>query len=147
MNTGERAFLDTSALAKWYLNEAGAERFVRFLQRTTARAVSRLALVEIRSLLGRRRRAREITAQSERLVLRAVEGDVAAGFLEVHPLDDLQAVRAAELMTRLRRRPLRTLDALHLAAAEGVGYPVFATADRVQAGAARAIGLRVRFFG
>jgi hypothetical protein len=28
----QRAYLDTSALAKWYLNEAGSDAFVAFLQ-------------------------------------------------------------------------------------------------------------------
>ena len=30
MGADQRAYLDTSALAKWYLNEAGSEAFVEF---------------------------------------------------------------------------------------------------------------------
>ena len=32
MSVEQRAYLDTSALAKWYLNEVGSESFVDFLQ-------------------------------------------------------------------------------------------------------------------
>ncbi len=32
MSAEQPAYLDTSALAKWYLNEAGSEEFVRYVQ-------------------------------------------------------------------------------------------------------------------
>lgn len=144
---GPSVFLDTSVLAKWYLPEPGAERVARFLQRSAARTISRLSLVEMRSLLGRRRRNRELSAPQVRRVERALEQDLVAGFLELRPLDDSQVARGAEIMTKLSRQPLRTLDALHFAAAEASASTLFATADRVQAAAARALGLRVRFFG
>jgi hypothetical protein len=147
MTDGPSVFLDTSVLAKWYLPEPGSERFVRFLQGTSARALSRLTLVEMQSLLGRRRRAGELNSQQVKLVQRALDQDLSAGFLEVRPVDDSQVARAAEILTKLASRPLRTLDALHLAAAETSGTSLFATADRVQAASARALGLRVRFFG
>ena len=54
---------------------------------------------------------------------------------------------AAEMISRLRRHPLRTLDALHLAIALAIKCRQLATADRTMADAARASGLEVvRFF-
>ena len=32
MNADDRVYLDTSALAKWYLSEPGSEIFVEYLQ-------------------------------------------------------------------------------------------------------------------
>ena len=36
----KRAYLDTSALAKWYLNEPGSEAFVAFLQGLSPAVIS-----------------------------------------------------------------------------------------------------------
>jgi predicted nucleic acid-binding protein len=51
------------------------------------------------------------------------------------------------LVERLASVPLRTLDALHLAAATEAGAGLVATADRVMADAAAALGLDVASFG
>lgn len=49
-------YLDTSALAKWYLNEPFSEKFEAFIQEYSTAAISRLTVVELRCLLARRRR-------------------------------------------------------------------------------------------
>jgi predicted nucleic acid-binding protein len=49
-------------------------------------------------------------------------------------------------MDRLPDHPLRTLDALHLAVVEAAGFEVMATADRVMANAAEALGVKVEGF-
>jgi uncharacterized protein len=72
--------------------------------------------------------------------------DVLNGYLEVHPLQDEHAHTALDLLERLEGHPLRTLDALHLAIASALGATVLATADRVMAQAAAALGLRVEVF-
>ena len=54
---------------------------------------------------------------------------------------------ARDLIDTLPNHPLRTLDALHLAAARAIGADSFATADKIQAEAATALGFTVhRFF-
>ncbi|MFG1690938.1 PIN domain-containing protein, partial [Gemmatimonadota bacterium] len=58
-------------------------------------------------------------------------------------LEDNQVLAAAQLLLRLKEHPLRTLDALHLAACIGTGGEEIATADRVMAVAADALGLQV----
>ncbi len=49
VSTEKRAYLDTSALAKWYLNEVGSEAFVDFLQSLDSALISSLSVTEMRS--------------------------------------------------------------------------------------------------
>jgi uncharacterized protein len=139
-------YVDTSALAKWYLNEARSEEFDEFITRQEKAAISRLTVVELRCLLARKRRSREIDGRTENRVLHTFEVDVRAGYLTVYPLEDDHALAAADLIARLKTHPLRTLDALHLAIARGLGIEKVATADRIIAKAATALGMKaVRF--
>lgn len=140
-------YLDTSALAKWYLNEPFSEEFEAFIQELPSAVISRLTVVEFRCLLARRRRAGEITKTVESRVYASFEKDVGAGFLDVHPVADEHLIAAQGLITRLARYPLRTLDALHLAVAQGIHCRRLATADKTMADAGKATGFEVvRFF-
>lgn len=60
------AYIDTSALAKRYLNEPGSDEVDQFLREQRRRTISRLGVLELRCLLARRRRAGEISADYER---------------------------------------------------------------------------------
>jgi len=140
-------YLDTSALAKWYLNEPLSEQFEAFIREQSSAAISRLTVVEFRCLLARRRRVGDITKSVESRVYASFEQDVGAGFLQVYPVADEHLIAALSLITRLSRYPLRTLDALHLAIAQGIHCRRLATADKTMAAAWKAIGLGVaRFF-
>lgn len=140
-------YLDTSALAKWYLNEPLSEQFEAFIREEPAAAISRLSVVEFRCLLARRRRAGEITKAIESRAYASFEKDVSAGFLQVYPVADEHLIAALGLISRLGRYPLRTLDALHLAIAQGMHCRRLATADKTMADAGKAAGLGVvRFF-
>ena len=143
----ETAYVDTSALAKWYLPEPGSEAFVEFIVRQDGAVISRLTSVELRCLLARRRRAGEIAAGHERDAWLAFEDDIRAGHLQVEPLADGHAMRARHLLEQLRDLPLRTLDALHLAIAQSIRADVLATADLGMARAAQALGITVMTFG
>lgn len=140
-------YLDTSALAKWYLNEPFSGEFEAFIQEQSSAAISRLTVVEFRCLLARRWRAGEITKTVESRVFAAFEQDIRAGFLQVYPVTDEHLIAALGLIARLGRFPLRTLDAMHLAIAQSAHVRRLATADRTMAGAGHAIGLEVvRFY-
>ncbi len=139
-------YVDTSALAKWYLNEPRSEDFAKYIQAERRVAISRLTVVELRCLLGRRRRARHLTAALEREILQAFQSHVQHGFLTVHRLEDHHALRADELIEQLKEEPLRTLDALHLAITLDLGCQRIATADRVMATAATKLGINVDRF-
>ena len=139
-------YLDTSALAKWYLNEPFAAEFEAFIQEQPTAAISRLTVVEFRCLLARRRRAGDVTKSIESRVYAAFEKDIGAGFLQVYPVADEHLIAALSLVTRFGRYPLRTLDALHLAIAQGIHCRQLATADKTMADGARAAGMDVTHF-
>ena len=141
------AYVDTSALAKWYLPEPGSDAFVDFIRSQDSAAISRLTTVELRCLLARRRRAGDITVQHERDAWSTFEGDIRAGHLHVEALSDVHAVTARDLLEQLHDLPVRTLDAFHLAIARSLAVGVLATADRVMARAAEALGMTAMMFG
>jgi uncharacterized protein len=146
MPAGE-PYLDTSALAKRYLDEPGSDDLDDFLGRRPRALIGRLAVVELRCLLKRRRGAREINARYEQAALADFADDVRRGHFQVEPLTDRHALMAYDLVDQLSGRSLRTLDALHLAIAQSVGAGVLATADLEMARAARALGFTVATFG
>ena len=136
-------YVDTSALAKWYLNEARSEEFVTWMQAASTTYISTLTVVEKRCLLARRRRNRELPVELEQKVFAALQDDIAHGFLIQQPVDDESVRGALRLLGLLPVHPLRTLDALHLSIARNSGSLCLATADRVMASAAQAIGFEV----
>lgn len=140
-------YIDTSALAKRYIDEAGSEDFDAFLGRWPRALISRLTVVEFRCLLQRRRRAGEIDEAYERAARHDFADDVQSGYFEVEPLADRHAIVAHDLIDQLSGHTLRTLDALHLAIAHSAGVTVLATADRGMARAAEALGIGAVTFG
>ena len=140
-------YLDTSALAKWYLNEPGSEEFEAYLRDADDPLISSLTVTELRSLLARHRRMRNIDDAVERRVFSQFLRDVEEGFVRVARLRHENASAAAHLIGRLDDHPLGTLDALHLAACAETGARVLATADATMAEAARALEIAVDWFG
>ena len=143
MGADQRAYLDTSALAKWYLNEAGSEAFVEFLQGLDSAVISSLSVTEMRSLLRRRRRMGDLSVELESVLFAAVLDDIDRGWLQRYPLDDARFAEATNLIARYPEHPLRTLDALHLTVAADLAVSIVATADGVMADAALSMGLQV----
>ena len=58
-------YIDTSALAKWYLNESRSEDFAAWIQTEAGAHISTLTVVEMRCLLARRRRNQELSTELE----------------------------------------------------------------------------------
>ncbi len=108
---------DTSALAKWYLNEPGSEDFVCHIQNLDVAVISSLTQTEMRSLLARRRRMGELTHELESLAYASVLDDIVKGSLQLYSVEDARFAEAVNLISRYPEHPLRTLDALHLAIA------------------------------
>jgi predicted nucleic acid-binding protein len=140
-------YLDTSALAKRYLDEPGSEDFDAFLGGRRRALISRLVVVELRCLLKRRLGARQIDARYEQAALADFADDVRRGHFQVEPLTDQHVLMAYDLIDRLLGHSLRTLDALHLAIAQSIGAEILATADFGMARAAEALGFNVVTFG
>ncbi|MDI7259650.1 MAG: type II toxin-antitoxin system VapC family toxin [Thermodesulfobacteriota bacterium] len=136
-------YFDTSALAKWYLNEEGSEDVEKHIQENGPVDISDLTIVEIRCLLSRRRRERNIDPKTEMKVFATFEEDIRQRFLICHPLPDGLTAGAVNLLSVHPDLPIRTLDALHLMIAREIQAEVLATADRVMAAGAKAMGFSV----
>ena len=130
--------LDTSALLGRYLSGPHRAVVLDAMAADPVWCASALALAEA---LGMVDRVCDVPTDGDR-VRRALRDDWER--IHVVPIDQRCLDRAAELS---REQPLRTVDALHLAAARACGAGQLATGDRVMAEAAGALGLEVAFFG
>ncbi|MEX2534003.1 MAG: type II toxin-antitoxin system VapC family toxin [Trueperaceae bacterium] len=137
------AYVDTSALAKWYLNENRSDEFVAWLRETAPAAISSLTVLEMRSLLARRRREGELNFRQEAKTFAVFEEDIAHGHLTRYPVENNHFPAAVRLIASQPDQPLRSLDALHLTLARELKAHELATADRVMARAAEAMGFAV----
>ena len=136
-------YFDTSALAKWYINEPRSDDVEKYLQQHGPVAISDLTIVEMRCLFARRRRDKSITSQIETEAFAAFQEDIRRRFLICHPLPDGLAAGTLNLMALLPGIPIRTLDALHLMIAREISATELATADRIMADGAEILGIMV----
>ena len=128
-------YVDSSALLKRYVEEADSTAADALLRADPALLTARHTIVEVRRNLARLLSGRELMAA------RAVFAEDLASF-SVIELDEATCESAAMIA---ETTGVRTLDALHLAAAQRVASPGvgFLTFDLRQAQAARALGLTV----
>jgi len=136
-------YLDTSALAKWYLNEVGSDAFINWIKQQSDVHISSLTATEMRCLLARRKRMGEISPELEQRIFATFNEDVERGYLSQHPLSDQHALAATGLMEQLPQHALRTLDAMHLAIARSIGAQAIATSDHIMASAAASLEMEV----
>jgi uncharacterized protein len=128
-------FLDTSALIKRYVEEDGSPLVLRRMREDLEWVVSAVARTEAEITLCRL--GFDTSGHA------AVTSSLSEDWEHCHvvPTDPACLARAAELGCRY---DVRTLDALHLAAADRLPRPlVMLTFDRRQADVARAMGLSV----
>ena len=106
-------YFDTSALVKLYLVEQGSDVVIGLAsdQSFDRLAILDLSLVEFRSMVRRRERAREISSDQAELIVELVEAHASSTFLVQSTTREIQD----EARRLLDTRPLRTLDALQLA--------------------------------
>jgi len=127
--SGDTIYLDASAIVKMVVPERGSAELAAFLEGAQPLATSLVASVEV-----------------PRAVARYRPGDarLITGVLDAMTLIDLTQRRAAQAAA-MTPVTLRSLDAIHLAAALDIGddLAVFVTYDRRQAEAAREAGLPV----
>ncbi|MBI2776510.1 MAG: type II toxin-antitoxin system VapC family toxin [Chloroflexi bacterium] len=128
-------FLDTSALVKRYVEEGGTELVLRRMDEDADWVVSALARTETEITLCRLGFDPEATADMWQRLREDWER------CHVVPVDPSCLARAADIGCRYE---VRTLDALHLAAADRLPRPlVLLTFDQRQADAARSMALVV----
>ncbi len=136
-------YFDTSALAKWYVNESRSEDVEGFLQESGPVDISDLTVVEMRCLLARRRREGNFNRDTESQIFATFQDEMRQGFLLCHSMPEGIAAAALNLLSMVRDVPLRTLDAFHLAIAREIQAESLATADRIMIKAAITLGLKV----
>ncbi len=131
-------FLDSSALAKRYVDEPGSDRLDEILAGASSLGVSVIGVPEVVSALCRRRRQRKLSPPQYLKAKRALFEDIVE--TSVVSITDPVIVRAVRL---LERWPLRSSDSLHIACAAEWSAELFVSADKRQCTAARAYGLAV----
>jgi predicted nucleic acid-binding protein len=113
-------FLDTSAFAKLYHEEVGSQFVERLIEEAqSAGIVSRLALVEIESMLATKVRTGHLNPSGQLLARRRILADISQARIQVaSPMEEYHYQSARRLLERHGvTMGLRTLDALQLAVA------------------------------
>ncbi len=141
-NTGESvAYVDTSALIKVVLPEPESPELDLLLASRGVLLVSDLCLTELASVLMRKVRRRELSADRARECVQRISQDVNLGVYRRVDLSPATHREAESLILKFGDRfRLIASDALHLVAAERNGASEMVTYDRDLADAARSIG-------
>jgi predicted nucleic acid-binding protein len=128
-------YVDSSALLKRYVDEPDSDAADSLLRSDPSLVTSRHTIIEVRSNLARLLEGRPLSAARSAF----------ARDLEVLSIVELDEATCDAAAAVAEVTGVRTLDALHLAAAQRLGGPAvpFLTFDLRQAQAARALGLTV----
>ena len=132
-----KLLLDSSAIAKRYKRESGHDAVERLLMRADSVVLAAHCKIEIASSLSREVRDSSIDMDQYAYAM----GEVAQDFVDfdVRPISPEIEVLAIAAMAHTR---LRATDALHIGTAQVARVDLFVTADRKQALAAQAVGLK-----
>ena len=136
-------FLDASAAAKRYWQEAGSDRVKELFQGPGPLCSVALLRCELASALNRRHREGDLSSPERHVTRDRVTQDLSR--LRLVPVDD-ELIHASVRL--LDSHPLKTLDSLYLAGALNLhrlsSIPIlFVSADRQLLRAAKAEGLQV----
>lgn len=112
------AFLDTSALVKYYHPEDGTQQVIEIIETTDSLVfISRLSLVETVSAFAVKFRAGAIDEAGFTALRQRFYYDIGQSLFRIIPLTTSRYREASQLITKHFRTRLRTLDALQLAVA------------------------------
>ena len=128
---------DASALFKRYSGEAGVQRVLQLQAQATEVTAAVHCKTEVASALTRQWREGAFSDAEYDRVLSVIHADFDE--LTVMPLS-AQAERSA--IAAMRVATLRGMDALHIGTAQAARVDLFVTADKRQATAAQAMGLK-----
>jgi predicted nucleic acid-binding protein len=134
-----RLLFDSSAIAKRYKRETGHDQVQGLLMGADAVVLAAHCKVEIASSLSREMHDRSIGLEQYGRAL----GEMAQDFVDF----DVRAISAeieALAIAAMERNRLRAMDALHIGTAQAARVDLFVTADRKQAAAAQAAGLKTQ---
>jgi len=131
-----RAFFDTSAFVKRYIEEPGSERVMEICGEAEHLVLSLICLPEMISTLNRLVREGKLSGDQYRRIKDLILGD----FEDIEVCDITTEV-VKQTIGCLEKNPLRALDALQLGCALVVGPDLFVSSDRRQIEAALREGL------
>ena len=137
-----RAFVDTSTLLKKYVEERGSQQLEQVLGGVSDLIVSPVTWVELNAAVARRLRGKLLTAQQSSWILSEAETDFRSCSQVVW---GEELVEAATRM--VNRYPLKTLDAIQLAAGVLSKPDLFLTSDRRLFEEARKVIQGARYIG
>lgn len=133
-----KLYLDTSALAKRYIQEPGSDTVIARCGQATKIFLSPLCIPEMISTLSRLKEERKISQSIYQTIKEGfLEDAEEASFLKL----DEEILRAT--INCIEETGLRTLDAIHVATAHKMKCDLFLTGDHQQKKAARTMGLKV----
>lgn len=132
-----RAFFDTSAFVKRYIEEPGSERVMEICKEAEHLVLSLICLPEMLSTLNRLVRKGKLSGDQYQQIKDLILGD----FEDIEVCDITTEV-IKQTIGCLEKNPLRAMDALHLGCALVVRPDLFVSSDRRQIEAALNEGLQ-----
>ena len=120
-----KAFIDTSALIKKYVQEKGSDRFDEVLKSVSEIVIAPVTVVEICSALHRRMKDKSLTSRESLYIQKELDRDVP--YFSRVIFNEVLEKQAVDL---IERYPLKTLDSLQLASGMLAGGDLFVTSDK-----------------
>lgn len=139
-------YFDSAVLVKAYCLEATTPQALSLIRQANPPLLfTPLHAIEIRNALRLKRYRRELTGFQLSGALACIRDDINRGFLQVPDLDFRAAFDRAEILSAAYTpvTGARSLDILHVAAAQLCGSKQFVSFDRRQRSLARKSGLRI----
>lgn len=134
-----KLFLDSSAMAKRFIDEPGSQRVEDLCANASALGLSVICVPEIISALSRRKRERTLTPRQYTQIKRRLLEDVRdAALISLTP--EVLRVSIAVLESSI----VRGMDAIHIASAVEWQADLFVSGDQQQIRAARKAGLNTQ---
>lgn len=134
-----KVFIDTSSLAKRYVQEPGSEELEEFFHSVVKDVyISTLAIVEFSAAMGRKIRNKEVKEKAGAYAIQEFEEDCQGWFNKIPLTNDLAESAASFAILH----PMRGSDAVHLSSAVICGADLFVTSDENLIKSARKIGIR-----
>lgn len=139
-------YVDTSVLLKLYVTEPFSDEVQDYLSSIDRPAISSLSMLEWHCAMAQRLRAGSFSDAYLAMARQEFMRHVSEGYFRLQPVSDTLLTQALWLLDAVKPTPLRTLDALHLAAARAIGARGIATADKIMCQAAERLGMTVECF-
>lgn len=137
-------YFDSSIVVAYYTPERLSSKAEAALRRARHRVVSELTLVEVAAAIARKVREKDLPEMDASRVYQCFLEGISAGHFRVLPMERKHFEAAARYVFEMGRKiPVRSLDALHIAAAL-LDCRCLVTADERQAEAARALGVTTK---